>query len=541
MHIYQHLVTSSLVIGSVYAQSRYAANTVPLYDEPEVVAANFQDPNVELYSPAFLFPDSVPDEFANGTSGPTSQALLEGFLRGLADRNSWMTYNTPNFTSEEGRSIPYVWLSNTEGFNGSSSDKLRIYVHGAVHGNEPGGDQAVMAFLGKLDNNATWAEEVLEKADFLIIPRYNPDGVAYFQRYFATGFDPNRDHVKLARQQTLDIKAMNVAWDAHVSVDCHEYGARPLVNNTLLSAQDGQFSAFKNMNTHPRIRALAEGLFRDEIAAAIDANNLTHGPYVVIPSQSPLRLNEFITDNNGEDQIALSQGISYLSETRGIGLADSHFARRTLAGLTIIEAVVQTAVDNAEEVLTLIEDARAEYATTDAEIIVTSMPNVTNMTWPFISIANGSILEVPVIFGNNSPAIANLTRPRPEAYVFSGAWSEVASKLRATGVQVEVLEDGFEGEVEALNITVANLATIKFEGVAQTTGIETEMSLRNMNFPAGAFWVSSRQRRAAHAFMRLEPEAESSFAVWNVLPVAVGDEYPVYRVPRKAKGGGRYM
>lgn len=535
MYLYQHLAVSSLVINSVCAQSRYADNTVPLYDEPEVVAANFPDPKIDLYSPAFLDPDSVPDGFANGTSGPTSQALLEDFLQGLADRNSWMTFNTPDFTSEEGRSIPYVWLSNTEGFNGTSSGKLRIYIHGAVHGNEPGGDQAVMAFLGKLDNNSTWAEEVLDKADFLVIPRYNPDGVAYFQRWLATGFDPNRDHVKLARQQTLDVKAMNVAWDAHISVDCHEYGARPLVNGTLLSAQDGQFSAFKNMNIHPRIRALAEGLFRDEIASAMDANNLTHGPYVVIPSQSPLRLNEFITDNNGEDQIALSQGISYLSETRGIGLADSHFARRTLAGLTIIEAVVQTAVNNAEEVLTLIESARTDYATSDADIIVTSTPNVTNTTWPFLSTADGSTLEIPVTFGNNSPATANLTRARPEAYVFSGAWQDVAAKLRATGVEVEVLEEGFEGEVEALNVTAANLAGIKFEGVALTTGIETEMGLRNVSFPPGAFWVRSRQRRAAHAFVRLEPEAESSFAVWNVLPVAVGDEYPVYRVPRRGK------
>jgi hypothetical protein len=532
MHVQGYLASVSLAVSTAFAQSRYAANWVALYEESDAVAANFPDPEVELYSPAFLDPDSVPDEFVNGTSGPTSQALLEEFLQDLAQRNSWMTYNTPTFTSEEGRSIPYIWLSNTEGFNGTSSDKLRIYIHGAVHGNEPGGDQAVMAFLGKLDNNATWATEVLEKADFLVIPRYNPDGVAYFQRWLATGFDPNRDHVKLMRQQTRDIKAMNVAWDAHISVDCHEYGARPLVNNTLISAQDGQFSAFKNMNTHPRIRAVAEGLFRDEIAAAMDANNLTHGPYVVIPSQDPLRLNEFITDNNGEDQIALSQGISYLSETRGIGLADSHFARRTLAGLTIIEAVVRTAVANADEVLALIEDARADYVTTDAEIIVTSMPNVTNMTWPFISIENGTTIQVPVAFGNNTPAIANLTRARPEAYVFSGAWADIASKLRATGVEVEVLENGFEGEVEALNVTAANVAAVKFEGVAQTTGIETEMSMRNITFPAGAFWVSSRQRRAAHAFVRLEPEAESSFAVWNLLPVAVGDEYPVYRVPR---------
>jgi hypothetical protein len=83
MRLYQSITTSSLVIGSVYAQSRYAANTVPLYDEPEAVAANFQDPDVELYSPAFLDSSSVPDGFANGTSGPTSQARLEDSFKAL--------------------------------------------------------------------------------------------------------------------------------------------------------------------------------------------------------------------------------------------------------------------------------------------------------------------------------------------------------------------------------------------------------------------------------------------------------------------------
>jgi hypothetical protein len=119
MHLYLHFATSSLFTNSAYDQSRYAANTGPLYHEPEAVAANFPEPNVRPYSPAFL------------------QSLVE--------RKSWMTYNTPNFTSEEGRSIPYVWLSNTEGFNGTSSNKLRIYIHGVVHGNQPAGDQAVMA------------------------------------------------------------------------------------------------------------------------------------------------------------------------------------------------------------------------------------------------------------------------------------------------------------------------------------------------------------------------------------------------------------
>lgn len=536
MRIHQHFATSSLLVSTALSQSRYAANQVPLYAESEAVAANFPDIDVELFSPAFLDPDAVPDEFANGTSGPTSQAVLESFLQGLAERNTWLTYNTPDFTSEEGRSVPYIWLSDSEDFNGTSTGKLRIYIHGGVHGNEPAGDQAVMAFLGQLDSNATWAESILEKADFLIIPRYNPDGVAYFQRFLATGFDPNRDHVKLARQQTRDIKSLNIAFDAHISIDCHEYTVREIADE-YLPAQDGQFSAFKNMNIHPSIRALAEGLFRDDIAAAMDAANFTHSPYVVIPTEEPLRLNEFITDNNGDDEVGLSQGIAYLSETRGIRLADTHFRRRTAAGLTVLSTVVTTAVNNAELVLSTIEDARADYARTSAPIIVSSYPNVTNTTWPFISAANGSRVEVPVTFGNNTPATANLTRARPEAYVFSGAWADVAERLRATGVQVDVMEQEFEGEVEAYNVTRASLAATKFEGIAQTM-VETEMMMKRIRIAKGGFWVSSRQRRAAHAFVRLEPEAESSFAVWNVLPVNVGDEYPVYRVPREDEEEG---
>jgi hypothetical protein len=392
-----------------------------------------------------------------------------------------------------------------------------------------------MAFLGAMDANATWAATLLSKADFLIVPRYNPDGVAYFQRYLATSFDPNRDHVKLARQQTIDLKRMNIAFDAHISVDCHEFGtgvSRPYggANGSFLAVQDGQFSQFKNLNIHPSIRNLSETLFASNIAAAMDAEGLRHGPYIV--ARGATDFVEFVTDNNGEDQITLSQGISILSETRGIGIGDAHFRRRTLAGLTIVSSVVQTAVDNAELVLRVIEDARADYVDSDDEIIVTSYPNATNITWPFISRDNGSIVELPITFGNNTMAIANLTRPRPEAYIFSPAWSDVASKLRAVGVEVSVLPDAWEGEVEALNITSISLADTKFEGVAQTVVQSTEMTLKNVSFPQGAFWVSSRQRRAAHAFMRLEPEAESSFAVWNVLPVGVGDEFPVYRVPR---------
>jgi hypothetical protein len=136
----RYTVAASLLTAiSVSAQGlRYAGNSVPTIQESEAVAANFPEPDVEVYSPAFLMPDTVPDEFTNGTMGPTSQDVLEDWLQSLAERNEWMEYITPNFTSEEGRSIPYIRLSSSEEGGANENEKLRIYIHGAVHGNEPG-------------------------------------------------------------------------------------------------------------------------------------------------------------------------------------------------------------------------------------------------------------------------------------------------------------------------------------------------------------------------------------------------------------------
>lgn len=168
---------------------------------------------------------------------------------------------------------------------------------------------------------------------------------------------------------------------------------------------------------------------------------------------------------------------------------------------------MRTAIDKAEEVIGMIEDARTNYTNSDEEIIISSYPRQTNIPWNFIHM-NGSAVSVAVNFGNNTPANANLTRARPEAYVFSRAWAEVAERLTILGVEVETLEEDFLGEVEAYNITPAQLATSKFQGVAQIY-IVAELVMQNVSIPATGFKVASRQRNAVHAFVRLEPAAQS--------------------------------
>jgi hypothetical protein len=232
------LLTAAAKIAE--AQLVYADNQASVSKDSDDVSENFKDiEGIEILSPAFMDKDELPEGWSKGTSGPTDQMTMEHFLQKLASRNSWMTYHSPTWRSEEGRSMPYVYLSSSStdkpatlksygNATESESSKVRVWLQGGVHGNEPTGDQALLALLGKMDANQTWAASILENVDILMLPRYNPDGVAYFQRYLATSFDPNRDHTKLARQQTRDIKSLVMNFAPHVGVDFHEYSGNRL-------------------------------------------------------------------------------------------------------------------------------------------------------------------------------------------------------------------------------------------------------------------------------------------------------------------------
>ena len=145
--------------------------------------------------------------------------------------------------------MPYIYMTNDKQPSENSTGKVRVFIQGHMHGNEPAGEEAVLALLGKFDANKTWTESVLDKVDLMILPRYNPDGVAYFQRQFATGYDPNRDFMVMQRDQTRGIKQLHVKFAPHIFVDAHEYTASTLYgageDKHLLKCQDIQLGGPK--------------------------------------------------------------------------------------------------------------------------------------------------------------------------------------------------------------------------------------------------------------------------------------------------------
>lgn len=325
-------------------------------------------------------------------------------MRRLARSNSWMAYHEADFKSEEGRKFPYMYLSaSNSSVENPSSHKLRVWLQGGVHGNEPAGDQSMLALLGDLAANQKWAAKLLEKMDILVLPRYNPDGVFYFQRYLATNFDPNRDHIKLARQQTRDIKELFARFSPHIAADMHEFTAGRTFGpkKDIIYAADALFSAAKNLNIDEGIRQLSEKLFVKRMGKDIEAAGLRWDPYITQgeSSGSKLLLLEAGTDAKiGRNAMGLSQCVVFLCETRGIGIADQHFERRTLSGLVMAKSILQTAVDNFDEVYNTIERGIRRFTNSRNDIVLTDKSPIMERTFGMLNITDASLFDYPIDF-----------------------------------------------------------------------------------------------------------------------------------------------
>ncbi|KAI1370502.1 Zn-dependent exopeptidase [Hypoxylon crocopeplum] len=525
-----------LLCSSLTRAVQYGKNHAPVERDEELVAANFLDTDETLLSPAFSNPKSVLPGFANGTDGPTDDATLDRFVRSIAERNSWAHYKVADFTSEEGRPFPYVVLSSPSP-HGSKKPKLRVWIQGGVHGNEPAGDQAVLALLGKLDADPKWRAGLLSRLDITLVPRYNPDGVAYFQRELASNLDPNREHTKLAREMSRGHKRLLSAFSPHITVDMHEFtGTRPAgAGGVYKHGMDALIAAGKNLNTHADIRNISEALFAAGIAERIAEKGFRSDPYFTGASATAdIVLDEAGSDaKSGRNNYALAQSITILCEVRGIRLADQHFQRRVATALNMAGAILDIALENVDEVYETVEGAITKFIQSNDPIVLTDFPNPITRAINFINRTSGALAQVPVTFLSTTPTTANATRARPEAYLIPRTWSPLAARLRDSGVAVETLPQGYRGPAEALVVRTASVARGYYEGAVQVT-VTTELTQKDeVVLPPGSFRVSSRQKNAALAFVVLEPENIDSYVRFNLVPVEVGDEYPVFRIPRE--------
>ena len=515
------------------------------YTQSDAVKSRYPDPKQRFDTPAF----------APGKTGYTTHAEMMAYVQRLARASKNMFVRTAG-QSQEGRSIPALVLTNSGRFGGPELRTLArpvVFLVGQLHGNEPAGGEAMLLLAKELASGEL--RPLLERISVVIIPRGNPDGAEYFWRGTASCVDVNRDHLKVDLPETYAIRRMTFEYVPDVFVDAHEFSVatRWVDKFDALQSYDFLWAYATHPNVEKPLTDLAERVFSRGIARDVETAGYSHFWYYTTGyNVKDKRVNGGGTAPDiGRNYAGLQNSLSFLIETRGVGIGRDSFARRVHTHYVVLKSLLQSTADNAEEVRRVVRDARADVVrrgrspAADDHVAVTlkapSRPQKLTMLDP----VSGAPKEVEVEWQDPREAEPGLTRARPYAYLLLPSHAEVARRLVMSGIEVRKLDRPAELEVESFEVTDRRAGSVFVEGHIRNT-VTTEVRVKKRLFPAGTFVYSMAQPAANLLVAALEPESSSSFVALGMIPTdrrglanpqeAAPSEVPVFRLMRPVRG-----
>lgn len=508
--------------------------------EIDAIASQYPDPDVTIESPAF----------AAGKTGFTSQQEMLAFIQKLAAQTPALRVRQLGL-SQQGRAIPLLVFAEPASASGAElmkNGKPTVLLIGSQHGNEPAGGEAALAFAGMLAGGVLG--DVLAQVNILIVPRANPDGSAAFRRGLADGQDVNRDHLMLATPEGRALAQVFNRYQPEVVLDSHEFsvGGRWVEKFGALQKHDGltQFATVANLPSAQA--AAAETLFRQPLLQAFDRRALSHAWYYTtsVSADDKTVAMGGVGPDTGRNIAGLRNAISFLLETRGVGIGKAHFKRRVYTHLTAIESIVQSTASQAPQVLALNRLLRREVAAAAGRGVlnVIGAATLSRHTLAMLDAQSGQPKAIEVDWMSALEIQPRLQRSRPYAYFMPASEQRAAERLQTLGVSVYQvaaelqLEPGQGAQAYRLTSQSAGRkqdVTGSAGAASDVIRVTTELEPTPLTIAAGWYYVPLDQPLANLAAAALEPESQSSYVSNRLLQTPAAENgnaayLPLYRL-----------
>ncbi|NVK28063.1 MAG: peptidase [Flavobacteriia bacterium] len=499
---------------SVFAIFVHAQLLIP--QPHEVTERYYPDPDINIPTPAFTEDEDY-----------TDYESMMTYLNGLLEEHSDLMSMRMIGESQEGVSIPMVTLKGS----GSEDGKLKVYMQGGLHGDEPGSTESMLYLIHEVLKNPEYTA-LLDRLIIGIVPMANVDGYEDQVRDATNGLDLNRDQTKLMAPETVALKNAFYAFDPHVAVDFHEY--RPHRRDYQVfgkygvnGAYDVMFLYSGNLNVPKELREFTKNQFVDPAAKALSEAGLSNHDYfstrdvfgAVVFNQGSLNARSSATNN------ALANTISTLIEVRGVGLGRTSFKRRVHSAFMVATSYLQSAYRLKDEVIGVIETA----ANNQSDIVLEVNRPTLESSFLVNDNASREQVEISAFVRDAWKAEAVRTRARPIAYLIPESNAQLVEKLQILGLEVEQLNAETKLEYEKYTVTDYWRDPSLYEGVhRQDVTTETESQIASL--PAGVYVIRMNQRRANMAIELLEPETPNSFVSFGLVPLQNEQELPYYRL-----------
>jgi hypothetical protein len=520
------LITGMGVTQTAQAETPYYGKT---YSQPEQVLKLYPDPKETFRTPAFL---KKGDPF-------TTQEEMEAYLHTLANKSKNVTVKNIG-TSLENRDIPALYYTKDRSIHPISKKPL-VWIQAQIHGNEPASGESVLAIAEMLAGD--YGEDILDKINVIIVPRINPDGSYAFNRRLASGLDGNRDHVKLDSEEVRAIHREMNTFSPEVVIDAHEYsigenGFTEIGAEGALKYHDLLILSGKNLNIPEKIRRISDDLYVHSVMEKLGDEGYSSYPYYTTngsDENGEIEIYEGGTEARiGRNSAGLTPALSFLVETRGIGIGRENFARRVGAQVTTQKEILDLTAKHADRIKKLVAMERFKLISKGSnphdqdDVIVTSeFADPVEKTLELVDIAEGRVIDAPVQYYSATEAKAVLTRKRPTAYIMLPGHKEVEERLALQGLKSYTLPEKMKLPVEGYFVSSKDQDG-ESEG-RPVINVSTKIVNEQKEFPKGTKIYFTAQPQNGLLSISLEPESIDSYVSTGFISVEEGQTLPVYR------------
>lgn len=489
----------------------------------EAVAARFPDPAIALPTPAF---EPGRTDF---TSNEELRAMMHGLVRsGSADRATVKLLPLGRSQSDQPiEGLLFTKLPDTDPAAIVKSGRITVMLMGQQHGDEPAGAEALLVIAQELAGGKL--EPLLDRINVVMLARANPDGARDGSRVTASGIDMNRDHLLLKTPEAQALARLAREFKPAVVIDSHEYSVvgRYLRKFDAVQKFDALVQYAMTANEPPFITKAAEEWFRKPLLAGFNEQGISNEWYYTTSftedGDKKVSMGG-VQPDLARNVYGLRNAVSFLIETRGVGLGRLHLKRRVFTHLTAIRSLLISAAERAADlakVKTFVEQevsSQACQGETVVEAAATTGQNQLQMIDPL----TGADKSIDVVWDSSLDLRPVKTRVRPCGYWLSDSQTDAVLKLRGLGVTVMQLLE--LGDMRAETYRELSRETMRRPDVRGTVAdiddmvkvqVQTVPSL--IDVKAGSYYVPLDQPLANLVIAAMEPDTQSSYFANGVI------------------------
>ena len=408
-----------------------------------------------------------------------------------------------------------------------------VWLIGQQHGNEPAGGEAMLALAKALSDGEL--TPLLDALSIVIVPRANPDGAAASQRENANGFDINRDHGLLTQPEVKLLHGLVRQVPPALVIDAHEFtvGRRWVEKLGGLQSVDLMVLSATHPMVAPPLKQIADELFQPAIEAAIAPHKLKTFVYHTTSSRAGDRTISVGGNAPGiaRNAFGLMGAVSFLIETRGVGIGLESYQRRVATHYIATKALLQAAAAHGPALAATVADANLAQQREGADIVVEHTAARTFVQLPLIDPASGQDRPATVEMLDTRVITGLEQRSRPEAYVVMPSRAGLlADRLALFGVATCTLARQVERAIERYEVVSRHAADRR--AINPDRSLKVRVVAGRAVLPASALYIPLDQPAGTRIALALEPDAPGSLSALELAPAADTVSLDIVRIPK---------